>query len=718
MRGPITNMADTEKNGEIHKAGNVVQEFTDAGPEGSGKTRCGWGPFSPDCCQTFRKPVWFLFWLSWGGAMQGLIVNGFVNVVISTIERRFDLSSTESGAIASCYDIAAVICLIPVSYLGGRGQKPLYLGVGFLILAIGSFTFSIPHFSTDTYQYGDANGIGCVKGSNDTGCGQSSRSLSDYKYVFFLGQLLHGVGATPLYTLGTVYLDENLPVRSAALYQGIFYAFAILGPAVGYLAGGAFLDIYTDFNKIDTSTLLITKENPKWVGAWWLGFVISAFVTALIAAPMCGFPKRLPGSEKFKAEREVEVYHKGSGSKNREQPVGIRDIWISFKVLIVNPTFMFLNLAAACEGIMVSGFSTFAPKFIEYQFGLSSGVAAMYVGLAAIPAGGGATFAGGYIVKRFSLTVRGILKFCMCVTVVSIFLVLTFIIHCPYTPFAGINIDYHQVNRSIALSGNYQLDNECNAGCGCNMENYFPVCGRDGLMYYNPCYAGCTSHTDDYRYYSNCSCINYNFAQANVTGAHYWLAEQGKCASDCQWLPLFLPLLALLMCSVFVTSMPALAATLRCVPQEKRSFALGIQWIIARCLGSIPGPILFGKVIDLTCLLWQESCDGEGACFFYDKKQMSFNLLAIGIAGTVISTLCFLCALLFYRTGAVVDNGEVDVTLPATNGDSRHTSVTNLTAANTPANTPATTPSTEHPSVSVHVLGGERTSDKDRSTSL
>ena len=44
-----------------------------------------------------------------------MVVNGFISVVISTIERRFDLKSTESGFIASSYDMASVLCLIPVS---------------------------------------------------------------------------------------------------------------------------------------------------------------------------------------------------------------------------------------------------------------------------------------------------------------------------------------------------------------------------------------------------------------------------------------------------------------------------------------------------------------------------------------------------------------------------------------------------------------------------
>jgi len=48
----------------------------------------------------------------------GMVVNGFVNVVITTIERRYGLRSSESGLVAGGYDVASFICLIPISYYG------------------------------------------------------------------------------------------------------------------------------------------------------------------------------------------------------------------------------------------------------------------------------------------------------------------------------------------------------------------------------------------------------------------------------------------------------------------------------------------------------------------------------------------------------------------------------------------------------------------------
>ncbi|GIY86086.1 solute carrier organic anion transporter family member 4A1 [Caerostris extrusa] len=96
---------------------------------------CGWGGLQPSNLQRFRSARWVLFWLCWAGFLQGLIVNGFINVVITTIEKRYQLRSTESGLIAGGYDIASFLCLIPVSYLGGSRSKPVFIGSGVLVLA-------------------------------------------------------------------------------------------------------------------------------------------------------------------------------------------------------------------------------------------------------------------------------------------------------------------------------------------------------------------------------------------------------------------------------------------------------------------------------------------------------------------------------------------------------------------------------------------------------
>lgn len=45
--------------------------------------------------------------------------------------------------------------------------------------------------------------------------------------------------------------------------------------------------------------------------------------------------------------------------------------------------------------------AAFMPKYLEYQFGLTSGQAAMLVGAIIVPAGAGGTLLGGYLVNHF-----------------------------------------------------------------------------------------------------------------------------------------------------------------------------------------------------------------------------------------------------------------------------------------------------------------------------
>ena len=54
--------------------------------------------------------------------------------------------------------------------------------------------------------------------------------------------------------------------------------------------------------------------------------------------------------------------------------------------------------------------------------------------------------------------------------------------------------------------------------------------------------------------------------------------------------------------------MPNTTAILRSVHEENRSMAIGVEAIIARVIGGIPGPIMFGYFIDKTCMYLNASC--------------------------------------------------------------------------------------------------------------
>ena len=57
-----------------------------------------------------------------------------------------------TGLIASTFDITVALCIIPVSYFGGRGNKPRWLGVGAILLGVGALVFALPQFVVGPYQ--------------------------------------------------------------------------------------------------------------------------------------------------------------------------------------------------------------------------------------------------------------------------------------------------------------------------------------------------------------------------------------------------------------------------------------------------------------------------------------------------------------------------------------------------------------------------------------
>ncbi|OTF81870.1 hypothetical protein BLA29_010052 [Euroglyphus maynei] len=56
--------------------------------------------------------------------------------------------------------------------------------------------------------------------------------------------------------------------------------------------------------------------------------------------------------------------------------------------------------------------------------------------------------------------------------------------------------------------------------------------------------------------------------------------------------------------------------------EEERSLALGMQFVLFRLFGYIPSPIVFGNVIDSTCLVWKNHCGEQGGfCLLYNIEQ-------------------------------------------------------------------------------------------------
>ncbi len=196
---------------------------------------CGWLKWRPQVIQSLNTSRWLLFCLSGLSLFANISINGLTNVSITSIERRFELSSSESSLLPVMYEISSSILVLFIGYFFAHGNKPRWIASGGVILAVGCFVFALPHFLTSTYVYETTRDNTtdvdlCPNENNDTSCqtegstsgSQSVSNLSKYLYVFMIGQLLLGAGHAPANALETVFLDESVKAKNIGIYLGKF----------------------------------------------------------------------------------------------------------------------------------------------------------------------------------------------------------------------------------------------------------------------------------------------------------------------------------------------------------------------------------------------------------------------------------------------------------------------------------------------------------------
>ncbi|KAH7952738.1 hypothetical protein HPB49_000879 [Dermacentor silvarum] len=265
-------------------------------------------------------------------------------------------------------------------------------------------------------------------------------------------------------------------------------------------------------------------------------------------------------------------------------------------------------------------------KFFESQFAISSSKASAVLGAIAIAGGCGGTFLGGYLVTRLNMSCESIIKMCLIVSVVPWVCIFMFRSYCPDPSFA--------VNIPAILNNSDPYEFPCNKHCNCHSSVYNPVCSVDGTVFFSPCLAGCEARlaTGKARVYTNCSCITQSVPENLPNGTVINVqARRKKCNTGCTLLPYFTVGLFLALFSNFLNLAPLASALLRVVTPKERSLALAMKWIIVRIFASIPGPMLFGTVIDRSCLVWQSMCGRSGSCLYYNNKLLAHNLFYVFI---------------------------------------------------------------------------------------
>lgn len=211
----------------------------------------GWGKITPKWLQCLNKPLFFIICLSIIGVAQGLVVTGVAFTILTSIEKQFGMTSAQVALFGTSYDVAYGIFCAIVGYIGHK-HKPRWLGIGLVIMAIGAVVASLPKYIIGEYKAGVQVKSDFCRYSTSSRhrpeCGGAAEWY--YTFIFIVGNVLLGIGATPIYVLGPAHIDEITTRGQNSLYTGIFFASAALGPALGFIIGLPILNTWVDIKQV------------------------------------------------------------------------------------------------------------------------------------------------------------------------------------------------------------------------------------------------------------------------------------------------------------------------------------------------------------------------------------------------------------------------------------------------------------------------------------
>ncbi|XP_054268573.1 solute carrier organic anion transporter family member 74D-like [Macrosteles quadrilineatus] len=629
---------------------------------------CGLGPWRPSWLQKFNSSKGFLVVYGLLGTIQAMSYIYFV-ATLTTLEKRFKISSKTTGLMMSGNEISQVLLSLILSYYGGQRNRPLWIAWGVAFSAASCYILAMPHLLygpgedalaltkeyTNTFNSSSSSkdqASLCVRGEE----GGSHCELpvgGEFSNIpallVFFSQFVLGIGTTLYYALGQTYLDDNTKKSKTPLLLSLTMSLRTIGPAIGFIVGYGCLRLYI----APTLTPIITNKDPRWLGAWWLGWLILGTAMLLFSFLIAMFPKKMPPSKSKvgvikpaditletvrKTEKEVEFKNGVSREKlvtevESEAPPTLKEFPAALARLLRNKLLMANILSGVFYILGGSAYITYITKYMEIQFHQSAAGASFIIGPTAILSMTSGFLISGAVISKFKPRPTYLLGWNVLVGISFVIGELSFIfLSCEDSSMVGFRGE-----------NELPLINECNNNCGCNSLKFSPVCLEQAqLSFYTACHAGCqqADYSASPITFTNCSCIPDDVLSSVSARKDEIVLKTGACRTNCYYN--FVIFIGITMVMHSLGSSGKIGNVLvnyRAVAAVDKSFAQGLGLLMVSLFAFIPGPILYGAMIDSTCLVWDETCGRRGNCWLYDKYRLRYSLNVTSACLTLIGVL-------------------------------------------------------------------------------
>ncbi|GFO46147.1 solute carrier organic anion transporter family member, partial [Plakobranchus ocellatus] len=295
-------------------------------------------------------------------------LNVYMTTQITTLEKNFNFSSSFSGFLMSCNDLGYLLTTLCMSYYTRRVHIPRALSLSTVIFGLSGMLCVMAYVVTKDetikmINLGDNDGGKnnsrsrfftqmCERSSAFNGTPGSNKTCEDrsagfgempphFKWlalaILAFGMFVQGVSKSPRHPFLGTFIDDNVPKTATA----------------GYLE--------TD----------LSVRDPRWIGAWWLGFLVFGGAALVSALPIAFFPRRLKG-RRYVEEAESQKKEESNNEKKTQVVANdIKGFLRSLRRLLLNPVFSLVALATGIGLMGIGGFMSFAPKYMEAQFTIS-----------------------------------------------------------------------------------------------------------------------------------------------------------------------------------------------------------------------------------------------------------------------------------------------------------------------------------------------------------
>ncbi|KAG1686292.1 Solute carrier organic anion transporter family member 1A5 [Nymphon striatum] len=561
---------------------------------------------------------------------------GYLPSILTTLEKLLGFPTQIVSLIFVIGDISTFLFSIFLSYYGGNKHRPRMIAVGLFVWGAVMISLALPQAIFGSKEIAkNMNGrvlnstslnnqfeLVCTEARNET-CNENIETFETTSvitcFILCLGIFISNAGAVICLNIGASYVDDNFAAGTTALFIGFF----AVARQIGYICGIFYAAIFLSYYQDPTVDPGFDESDPRWIGAWWIGFVVMGIQCILVGMLIGTVPKNLNVLRSKKPDLSKDVTELAIAKGVKEENLW-KDLPARLANICKNKVFVANMLSSSFAMLGLYGSVLMLPKTLEVMFYLTPSEANTYTGYINI-----ASFSIGFIGAGIVTRV-----FKPSPIKLAVFMTISFILNAALTfSISGITCGNPDIKTEIMAS-----EPQCIHTCDCNNFQFNPICDLDmGITYFSPCHANCKEHTSESgtEIFKQCGCNVTKLEDGNVKiySKEFNRTQKGVCRQECkQEFAIFVVLLAFVYTIWASTTIITLIISLRSVSKIDKSLGQGVGLSCLTIIAFIPTPILFSMAIDNSCKTWNESgCNKNSTyCLNYDYSSFrdSIHILA------------------------------------------------------------------------------------------